>query len=94
MSTTAQLVAARTTAGARYVAAIAELRASYGDLAAIEKLLVTNRVAYTANLQTFGERPDVITLRHPTYAPNVGGSFEDDVLSAFATRSVAWPASE
>ena len=82
MSTVSELVAHRETAGARYVAAVTELRAAFGDLAAIERLL---------SVATFGgPQPDPIPLRHPTYLPNLGGTFEDDICAAFAPRSAAF----
>jgi hypothetical protein len=87
MSTLPELTAHRATAGARYVAAVAELRAAFGDLGAIERLLESK----VGTIGTFGgPRPDVIPLRHPVYAPNVSGGFEDDVRAAFATRSAAF----
>jgi hypothetical protein len=30
----------------------------------------------------------VIALRHPTFAPNVAGSFADDIPAAIAARSI------
>jgi hypothetical protein len=73
MSTIPQLIIARATAGARYVAAVIELRAAFTDLSAIDRL---------CNAPSFGPPPDVIPLRHPTYAPDVGGSFTDDIAAA------------
>ena len=87
MSTLSELTSHRATAGARYTAAVAELRAAFGDLAAIERLLESKM----GSIATFGgPRPDVIPLRHPVYAPNVGGSLEEDVRTAFAVRSAAF----
>jgi hypothetical protein len=87
MSTLPELITHRATAGARYVAALAELRAAFGDLGVIERLL-ESKVGTTA---TFGgPRPDPLPLRHPIYAPNVGGSFEDDLRAAHATRLAAF----
>ena len=89
MSTLAELITHRATAGARYVAAVAELRAAFGDLGAIERLLEPK----VGTTPTFGgPRPDPIPLRHPVYAPNIGGSFQDDVMSAYAVRSAAFGA--
>jgi hypothetical protein len=91
MSTTDELAnvhlpAART----RYAEAIAELRAAFGDLAAIERLLMNDGVGYGTVATFGGPRPDPIPLRHPIAAPDVGGSFEDDVRSAYAVRSAEW----
>lgn len=94
MSTTAELVTHRATAGARYLAAVVELRAAFGDLAAIERLLMNARVAYGTVATFGGPQPDPIPLRHPQYLPNLGGSFEDDVRAAYATRSAAWPTAD
>jgi hypothetical protein len=90
VSTTPELLTHRATAGARYAAAVTELRAAFADLAAIDRLLSNQRVAY-GTLPTFGQHPDPISFRHPVYAPNVGGTFEDDVRAAYATRYAAWP---
>jgi hypothetical protein len=87
MSTLIELTAHRATAGARYSAAVAELRAAFGDLAAIERLIESK----LGQIGTFGgPRPDPIPLRHPVYAPNVSGGFEDDVRTALAIRAAAF----
>ena len=93
MSTTAELVSTHLPAArTRYAAAVIELRAAFGDLAAIDRLLESPRVAYAQVMPSFGgPRPDPIELRHPIAAPNIGGSFEDDIRAAYATRSAAWP---
>jgi hypothetical protein len=61
-------------AGARYAAAIAELRAAYGALAALDRKACT---------PGFGYPPEIIPLRHSRYAPDVSGTFADDVRAAF-----------
>jgi hypothetical protein len=83
MSTTEQLFANRESAGARYRAAVLELRAAFGDLAAVEKLLAQSHHAPP----TFGPPPDLISLRHPTYAADISGSFSDDIAAAFRNRA-------
>jgi hypothetical protein len=92
MSTTAELVTHRAEAGARFASAVIELRAAYGDLAAIEKLLNSPRVAY-GTVPTFGEPPAIVPLRHPTYS-NPIGSFADDLNAAYAIRYAAWPTAD
>jgi hypothetical protein len=60
MSTLIELTAHRATAGARYAAAVAELRSAFGDLAAIERLIESK----LGQIGTFGgPRPDPIPLR-------------------------------
>jgi hypothetical protein len=73
------LIEKRNAAGARYVAAVTELRAAFVDLSAIDRL---------CNAPSFGgDPPDVIALRHPTYAPDVSGSFTDGIAAAIASLS-------
>jgi len=38
-----------------------------------------------AALSSFGPLPDVVTLRHPQFAPDVGGSLADDIRRVPAT---------
>ena len=83
MSTLPELIMHRATAGARYAAAVVELRAAFGDLGAIERLLES----HLGTTPSFGPPPDVIPLRHPVYAPNVTGSFADDIRVAHAIRA-------
>jgi hypothetical protein len=61
-------------AGARYLAAVTELRAAYGALAAFDR---------KAGAQGFGIPPEIVPIRHSVYAPDVAGSFADDVRAAF-----------
>jgi hypothetical protein len=78
MTTTTEIVAA---ARKRYANAVIELRAAFGDLIALDRLY---------RLATFGgSQPDVIALRHPVAAPDVTGTFEDDVRAAHAVRSAS-----
>jgi hypothetical protein len=60
-------------AGARYRAAVLELRQAWGELAAIE------RVTFPATGGRFGAPPDVVSLRHPEFADDMHGSFADDM---------------
>ncbi|MCK1641944.1 hypothetical protein IVA95_31450 [Bradyrhizobium sp. 157] len=60
-------------AGARYAAAVAELRAAYGELAALHR---------KASMPGFGYPPEIVPLRHTRFAPDVSGSFADDVRAA------------
>jgi hypothetical protein len=62
-------------AGAKYAAAVSELRAAFGDLAALDRW---------AGAPSFGVLPEIVPLRHPRYAPDVAGSFADDVQAASA----------
>jgi hypothetical protein len=70
----------RNAAGKRYAAAVSELRAAFVDLSALDRLL---------SAPSFGPPPDIVPLRHPTFAPDVGGSFTDGVAGAIAAHSAA-----
>jgi hypothetical protein len=61
-------------AGARYAAAVTKLRTAYGELAALDR---------KAGTPGFGYPPEIVPLRHSRYAPDVSGSFADDVRAAF-----------
>jgi hypothetical protein len=64
----------RIQAGERYAAAIVELRTAFGELSILDQC---------CRAPSFGgEPPNVIALRHPTFAANVTGSFTDDVDAA------------
>ncbi len=69
----------RNAAGDRYAAAIVELRSAFTDLSALDRLLSAPSFG--------GSPPDVIPLRHPTFAPNVSGSFTDDIPAAIAAHA-------
>jgi len=75
------LVEKRNAAGDRYALAIVELRAAFTDLSALDSLLSAPSFG--------GSPPDVIALRHPTFAPNVSGSFVDDIPAAIAAHAAA-----
>jgi hypothetical protein len=68
----------RNAAGDRYAAAVAELRAAFTDLSALDRLL---------QAPSFGPPPEIVPLRHPTFCPNVSGSFADGVADAIATHA-------
>lgn len=72
------LVERRNAAGERWAAAVVELRSAFVDLAALDRLL---------QAPSFGPPPDVVPLRHPTFAPDVSGSFADDVAAAIEAHS-------
>lgn len=71
-----ELVQNRNAAGERYAAALVALRDAYTELAALDQV---------CRAPTFGPPPNPIELRHPTFAPDFGGSFTDSVLEAVAT---------
>ena len=70
----------RNAAGKRYAAAVSELRAAFVDLSALDRLL---------SAPSFGPAPDVVPFRHPTFAPDVSGSFTDGIADAIAAHSAA-----
>lgn len=106
MSTLAQIITDRATAGARYAAAVVELKASMIALSAIETALTNKHVQNTPGVEgtandpalsvspgggsfgtvpmlTFGGNwPDPISLRHPVYAPSVGGHWQSEANAA------------
>jgi hypothetical protein len=68
----------RNAAGDRWAAAVTELRAAFTDLAALDRLL---------GAPSFGPPPEVVPLRHPTYLPDLSGSFVDGVTAAIEAHS-------
>jgi hypothetical protein len=68
----------RIAAGDRYAAAVVELRAAFTDLSALDQL---------CRAPSFGPSPEVVPLRHPTFAPNVSGTFTDGVAAAIEAHS-------
>jgi hypothetical protein len=72
------LVKKRNAAGDRYKAALAELRAAFVDLSALDRL---------CQAPSFGPPPDIVPLRHPTFAANISGSFTDGIADAIAAHS-------
>lgn len=81
MATISEILAARTAAGARYAAAVTELRAAYVDLAGIDAALGNNTLAGlpAGPVQTFRGDADRIPVefRHPVYSAEAGGSLID-----------------
>jgi hypothetical protein len=74
------LVKKRDAAGKRYAAAVSELRAAFVNLSAVDRLL---------SAPSFGPPPDIVPLRHPSYAPDVSGSFTDGIADAIVAHSAA-----
>jgi hypothetical protein len=72
------LTESRSQAGQRYAAAVTELRAAFTELSALDRLL---------QAPSFGPPPETVPFRHPTFCPNVGGSFTDDIPAAIAAHS-------
>jgi hypothetical protein len=72
------LVEKRNAAGARWAAAVSELRSAYTDLSALDHL---------CRAPSFGQPPDPIPLRHSTYLPDLGGTFADDIPAAIVAHS-------
>jgi hypothetical protein len=72
------LVELRNAAGDRYAAAVTELRAAFTDLSALDRL---------CEAPSFGPPPEIVPFRHPTFAPNVSGSFVDDIPAAIVAYS-------
>ena len=68
----------RNLAGDRYRAAVQEFLASRTDLAALDRL---------CDAPGFGTPPDMILLRHSTFAPALGGAVNDGVADAIAAYS-------
>jgi hypothetical protein len=68
----------RNIAGDRYAAAVTEFRAAFTDLSALDRLL---------SAPSFGPPPETVPFRHPTFAPNVSGSFVDDIPAAIAAHA-------
>jgi hypothetical protein len=72
------LVEKRNAAGERYAAAVTELRAAFVDLSALDRL---------CEAPSFGPAPEVVPLRHPTFAPNVSGAFVDGIAGAITMHA-------
>jgi hypothetical protein len=71
----AEMTAKRESAGARYRAAIAELQASYTELAAIDRLFACSNTPGDAQPSFRGDFDRIDwPLRHPTFAPDAGPS--------------------
>lgn len=81
MATIAEILSARTVAGARYAAAVAELQAAYADLAGIDAALNSSTLAghNAGTVPTFRGDADRIPweFRHPVYSADAGVSLID-----------------
>jgi hypothetical protein len=93
MTALTDMIAARATAGTRYLAAVQELRAAYVDLAAIDRALDNRNLgiqdAAQLPVRTFNgavQEGVPFSLRHPIYAADSGDSWESDVVSSFVTK--------
>jgi hypothetical protein len=56
-----------------------QLRAAFGEMSILDQHCRTPSFG--------GPPPEIVPLRHPTFAPNVSGSFTDDVHAARARIS-------
>jgi uncharacterized SAM-dependent methyltransferase len=76
--TTNDLSQMRAQAGARYAAAVEELRAAYVDLAGIDAAINNGNIAH-ANVATFRGDADRLPheFRHPEFYPEAGDSLRD-----------------
>ena len=86
MATISEILANRETAGARYLAALVELRAAYVDLASIDFALSNGRIARN-DIKTFrGDLDGIpVSLQHPKYAPEHNSGIVSDVRGAGET---------
>ncbi|MDP3553087.1 hypothetical protein [Methylocystis sp.] len=81
----AELQAARAPAGARYAAAIAELRSALVDLEAIDQALICKNVSVLERnpLYRFRELPRTLAgLEHPEFAPLLRTSLREEIGAA------------
>ncbi len=87
--TLAELKTARSAAGARYAAAVAELRESLVDLAALDAVLTNGNVNPGFGEQrTYGLRrmpPHLGDFEHLEFAPNLGANLHDQIRSSLTT---------
>jgi hypothetical protein len=74
------VVQRRNAAGDRYSKALAEFRAAFVELSALDRI---------CQVPSFGPAPEIVPFRHPTFAPNVSGSFTDDIPATIAKHSAA-----
>lgn len=96
MASLAQLQSYRATAGARYLAAIVELRAAYVELASLEAGLSNRNIGgtgYVAALTTFRGDLDAIPpeMQHPIYAPGARAGMVQEVRSGLDAIIAAFP---
>ncbi|MCF8475753.1 MAG: hypothetical protein K9G60_01890 [Pseudolabrys sp.] len=92
MSTPAELIANRAAAGARFVDAVAELKAAYIDLDAHDRVRATPQVATQQTGGRFmGERRFMLDrLQHPEFLPTIVGDWEADIVAATTVKAKAY----
>ncbi len=91
MASLSQLIAYRQTAGARYAAAVTELIAAMVDLKGLDLALENEVVAYRRPSQSFGPPPDVISLRHAEFAPDVACDWHKEFMASLASHTRTFP---
>lgn len=96
MASLAQLQTYRTTAGARYLAAVEELRSAYIELNSLELALANANIggsAYVPSLMHFrGDADGIPTeFQHPTFAPGFRGGMVEESKAAFDLIAAAFP---
>lgn len=77
----AELEAARTSAGVRYAAAVAELQSALVDLEAIDRTLVCkNHAGLEGHHYQFRRLPQTLAdLEHPEFVPELSAELADQV---------------
>jgi hypothetical protein len=84
-----ELKSARATAGARYAAALAELRESLVDLAALDAALANKNVnPGFLEHATYGLPkipPHLAAFEHREFAPNLGANLHDQIRASLTT---------
>lgn len=93
MSTLAELATHRAAAGARYVTAVAELKAAYVDLDAHDRVRATPKVATEQSGSRFvGERRKMHErLEHPEFLPLIRDDWESDIVATMTAKAEAYP---
>lgn len=80
-------------AGARYAAAVAEMKAAFIDLAATDQAIMNSNV-FGTDVPTFQGSVDLDSLRHPVFAPNVTNepnrSWSPHVNAAIGPKVAEW----
>jgi hypothetical protein len=69
----------RLEAGDRYRAAVLEMRAAFVQLSALDRL---------CQAPSFGPPPAVVEMRHPTFLPDLSGSWTDGISAAIEAGGV------
>lgn len=89
MSTPSELIANRAAAGARYIAAVAELKAAYIDLDAHDRVRANGKVGTSATANVFmGERRMMIErLQHRDFMPFIPGDWESEIVAAMLVKA-------